>query len=857
MRAGAAALAQSTVAMLRERLRSQRAVLAADFLRQPHPVRYLARHAALVDSVLTELCETLALPDDCCLAAVGGYGRGELFPGSDIDVLLLIAAEPDAGAREIIERWVQACWDVGLEIGHSVRTVQASIDEASRDITIETSQMEARRLWGDAQLFNAFRSAFKTRFDALKFFDAKVREQTQRHQRLDDSAYKLEPNLKDSPGGLRDLHTIHWLAQAVGLDPGWKSLVRAGLLTRPEALRIARYERWLAQLRIHLHLLARRREDRVAFDYQSELAERFGLAATPHLRAGERLMQGYYRAAKLVQRANDILLQSLRVRLQPDNSPPQHIDADFQIRGHMLQAPDPDLFLQQPNALLRAFIVYAQHPELSGFEPATLRALWRASTQINAAFRADAANRAAFIQLLRQPTGVTRALRMMHRYGLLGRYIPAFGRIVGQMQHDLFHVYTVDEHILMVLRNVRRFTVPTLAHEFPHASRLIAEFEHPELLYLAALFHDIAKGRGGDHSALGAHDARQFCRTHGFTKDDSELVAWLVSAHLLMSRTAQKEDLSDPDVIQGFASHVGDTRHLVALYLLTVADIRGTSPKVWNAWKAKLLEDLYRATHTQLEGAQPDNSVEHKKTEARTQLALYGLPKTAADNLWKHLDARYFSRYDARDLAWQARMLWRRVDSPSPIVCARLSPAGEGIQVLVYAPDRPDIFSRICGFFARIQYSIQEAKIHTTAHAYALDSFQVMDLAHRGIHYRDFLSFVEYELARDLDPAHTPDAVPQARLSRQQRHHPLAPTVKLEATRNAHTQQLTITCADRTGLLHAVTEIFLKHGVSLDAARIDTLGERAEDSFLIHGGSLQTPAGAHGFEADLLRVLTG
>ena len=857
MGAGAAAIVQSPIALLRERLKSERAALAADFMRQPRPVRYLARHAALVDGVLTELCKALALPGDCCLAAVGGYGRGELFPGSDVDVLLLIAAEPDAAARATLERWVQACWDVGLEIGHSVRTVQASIEEAGRDVTIETSQMEARRLWGDAELFTSFRTAFKTHFDALKFFDAKVREQTQRHLRFDDSAYKLEPNLKDSPGGLRDLHTIHWLAQAVGLDPGWKSLVCAGLLTRPEALRIARYERWLAQLRIHLHLLARRREDRVAFDYQSDLAERFGLAATPHVRAGERLMQGYYRAAKLVQRANDILLQSLRVRLQPDNSPPQQVDADFQIRGQMLQARDTDLFLQQPNALLRVFIVYAQHPELSGFEPATLRALWRASTQINAAFRADATNRAAFITLLRQPTGVTRTLRMMHRYGLLGRYIPAFGRIVGQMQHDLFHVYTVDEHILMVLRNVRRFTVQTLAHEFPLASRLIAEFAHPELLYLAALFHDIAKGRGGDHSELGAHDARQFCRLHGFSKDDSELVAWLVIAHLLMSRTAQKEDLSDPDVIQSFATQMGDTRHLVALYLLTVADIRGTSPKVWNAWKAKLLEDLYRATHTQLEGArQPDNSVEHKKTEARTQLALYGLPKTAADNLWKHLDARYFSRYDARDLAWQARMLWRRVDSPSPIVCARLSPAGEGIQVLVYAHDRPDIFSRICGFFARIQYSIQEAKIHTTAHAYALDSFQVMDLVHRGIHYRDFLSYVEYELARDLDPARTPDAVPQARLSRQQRHHPLAPTIQLEAPRQSNTQQLTITCADRTGLLHAVAKVFLTHGVSLDAARIDTLGERVEDSFLIHGNSLQMPGGAQAFEADLLSVLS-
>ena len=851
-----AAVQDSLIPSLRARLKSERSTLASEFISQPHPVRYLARHAALVDGVLAELCESLALPRDYCLAAVGGYGRGELFPGSDVDVLLLLPTEPGPVQRASVERWVQACWDIGLEIGHSVRTIEACGEEAERDITIETSQLEARKIWGAPDLYQSFRAAFNARFDPLHFFDAKVQEQNRRHLRLDDSAYKLEPNLKDSPGGLRDLHTIHWLAQAAGLDPRWKSLVNAGLLTAPEARRIEASERWLAQLRIHLHLLARRREDRVAFDYQGELAERFNLEATPHLRADERLMQGYYRAAKLVQRANDILLQSLRVHLQPDHSSPHILDEDFQVRSHTLQARDPDLFLHKPNALLRVFIVYAQHPQLAGIEPATLRALWRASTQIDARFRVQAIHRASFMTLLRQPVGVTRALRMMHRYGVLGRYIPAFGRIVGQMQHDLFHVYTVDEHILMVLRNMRRFTVPELAHEFPLASKLIASFDHPELLYLAALFHDIAKGRGGDHSELGMHDARSFCRAHGLNKEDSELVAWLVSTHLLMSRTAQKEDLSDPEVIQAFVALMGDERHLVALYLLTVADIRGTSPKVWNAWKAKLLEDLYHATLARLAGhTSDDNTVENKKTEAQNQLALYGLSKHASDSLWKHLDTRYFLRFDARDIAWQTRMLWRRADSADAVVCARLSPVGEGIQVLVYAPDRPDIFSRICGFFARIQYSIQEAKIHTTAHGYALDSFQVMDLSHRGIHYRDFLNYVEYELARDLDPTRTPEPVPRSRLSRQQRHHPLAPTSKLDALKHENMHLLTITCADRGGLLHAIAGVFLKHGIRLYAARIDTLGERAEDSFSIQGNSLQTPEGVQAFESDLMSVL--
>ena len=846
------------VTLLRERLKSGRSALAGDFIGQPRPARYLARHAALVDSVLIELCETLALPDDCCLVAVGGYGRGELFPGSDVDVLLLIPQEPGPALQASVEHWVQACWDMGLEIGHSVRTTDACVDEAEGDITIETSLLEARFLWGARALYQAFRAAFSARFVPLRFFDAKLAEQIQRHRRLDDSAYKLEPNLKESPGGLRDLQTIHWLAQASGLACGWNKLVQAGLLMAPEARRIAGAERWLTRLRIHLHLLAQRREDRVAFDYQNELAARFGLKATPHLRADERLMQGYYRAAKLVQRANDILLQSLRAYLQPDESAPLVLDEDFQVRSRVLQARDPSLFLNKPNALLRAFVVYAQHAELTGFEPATLRALWRASTQIDAAFRADPVNRASFIALLRQPKGITRALRMMNRYGVLGRYIPAFGRIVGQMQHDLFHVYTVDEHILMVLRNMRRFTVPELAHEFPLASRLIGAFANPELLYLATLFHDIAKGRGGDHSELGAHDALVFCKAHGLGAQDSELVAWLVRLHLYMSRTAQKEDLSDPDVIQAFAEKMGDTRHLIALYLLTVADIRGTSPKVWNAWKAKLLDDLYHAAYARLAGPAPQSpGIEEKKAEVRTQLALYGLSRQAADNLWKHLDTRYFARFETRDLAWQARMLWRRADSPQAVVCARLSPAGAGIQVLVYARDREDIFSRICGFFARIQYSIQEAKIHTTAHGYALDSFQVMDIAHRDIHYRDFLSYVEFELARDLDPARTPDAVPRYRLSRQQRHHPFTPTIQLEAQKDEEARLLSITCADRAGLLHAIAGVFLKHDINLDAARIDTLGERVEDRFSIRGKRLQTAAGVQAFESDLLGVLQG
>jgi [protein-PII] uridylyltransferase len=846
----------SPFADLRERLKSGRTALASAYLDKPAAAQYLTRHAALVDGVLSDISTRLALPASFCLAAVGGYGRGELFPGSDVDLLLLLPNEPTAEQQTTLETWVQACWDVGLEIGHSVRTVDACMVEADQDITVETNLLEARFLWGRLPLFVEFQRRFQARFDAQRFFDGKLAEQQARHARFDDSAYKLEPNLKDSPGGLRDLHTIHWLAQACGIVGGWNGIARAGLLTPAEARRIAREERSLSALRIHLHLLARRRDDRLAFDYQTDLAARLGIATTAHKRAGERLMQGYFRAAKLIQRANDILIQSLRVRLFPVTAPPEPIDADFQLRANLLEAREPDLFERKPDALLRAFVVYAQHPAVAGFEPATLRALWRGSTRIDAAFRADPAHRALFMMLLRQPVGVTRALRAMHRYGLLGRYIPAFGRVVGQMQHDLFHVYTVDEHILTVLRNVRRLTVPQLAHELPLASRLMADFDKPELLYLAALFHDIAKGRGGDHSELGAADARRFCHRHGLDKPDSELVAWLVAMHLAMSRTSQKEDISDPGVIAAFVAKVGTLRHLTALYLLTVADIRGTSPRVWNAWKGKLLEDLYHAARARLEGSdEAVADIAAKQAEARVNLALYGLPNDAADALWQHLDARYFVRYDARDMAWQARMLWRRAGSADAVVRARLSPAGEGIQVLVYTPDRPDLFARICGFFARIQYTILEAKIHTTRNGYALDSFQVMDLANRGIHYRDFLSFVEHELARDLDPARPLQPAPRGRLSRHQRHHPYPTTVRLDTETQGSDHMLSITCADRGGLLFAVAEVLMRHNIGVYAAKIDTLGERVEDTFLIRGEALQTPAGRGALEAEIREAL--
>jgi [protein-PII] uridylyltransferase len=444
----------------------------------------------------------------------------------------------------------------------------------------------------------------------------------------------------------------------------------------------------------------------------------------------------------------------------------------------------------------------------------------------------------------------------MNQYDVLGRYLPEFGRIVGQMQHDLFHVYTVDQHILMVLRNLRRFTMPELAHEFPLCSQLMSGFERRWLLYIAALYHDIAKGRGGDHSELGMRDARRFCRRHGLPREDEELVTFLVEHHLTLSRVAQKQDVYDPAVVQAFAEQAGDERRLTALYLLTVADIRGTSPKVWNAWKAKLLEDLYRATRRVLAGEAPlpESAVAEHQAEAARLLRLYALSEHVQDRFWAQLDTTYFLRHDPQEIAWQTRNLYYRLETAKPVVKARLAPIGEGLQVLIYTPDREGLFARICGYFGRAGFNIVEAKIHTTRTRYALDTFLVMGHG-GGVHYRDLITLIELGLTEELE-SQTPLAAPRtARISRRVRYYPISPIVDIRPDERGAYHVLSIVGADRAGLLYSMARVLADHRINLHSARINTLGDRAEDVFLISGEALADPKAVLRIEQELLGVL--
>ena len=824
------------IAALRESLSNDRLALEKSFLNHGNTARLLKAHSRLIDRYLHHVWKHISMPAQIALVAVGGYGRGDLYPKSDIDLLILLYSEPDEVLQQKLQTLISLLWDIGLEVGHSIRTIPQCQNE-SADITVQTNLLEMRLLIGDERLYGELKNLLHQYLDPREFFLAKQREQRQRHSRFVDSDYNLEPNIKESPGGLRDLQTITWISLAAGLGTRWKDLAQAGLISLAEARQIDRHDKLLQSLRTRLHYLAKRREDRLIFEFQTPLAEQMGISASANLRASEHLMQHYYQTKVAVRQFNAILLQTLHDYLFHE-TPPQHgLNERFRVIGTLLDIRDEELFEHTPEAIFELFLLMQKHHELTDISAKTLRALWRAQHQIDASFRRNPLNRSRFMEILRQPEGVIRALRRMHQYGILGRYIPAFGRIVGQMQHDLFHVYTVDEHILMVVRNLRRFAVPKHTHEFPLCSQLISEFARPEVLYVAGLFHDIAKGRGGDHSQLGKKDARTFCTHHQLSRDDSDLIVWLVEHHLSLSATAQKQDLSDPDVIAGFAGKIKNERYLVALYLLTVADVRGTSPKVWNAWKAKLIENLYRATRRFLSDGKVINHLEDIRKQAATTLNLYAISPEFYQLLWAQLDDSYFLDHEAQEIAWHTRMLAFKVNSTTPIVKARLSRAGEGLQVMVYCADQRGLFARICDFFARMNYTIVEAKIHTTLHGYALNSFQIMDVKHGNTAYRDIMTYIEFELTQQIMQEKTITPVSTGRVSRQLKHFPLKTRVEIKPD-NKGMHVLSLIAGDRPGLLARIALILDKYNIRLQRAKINTLGSRVEDVFWISGTAL-------------------
>ena len=856
--------------------------------------RYMAAHTALVDAHLQRLWQHFPLLDtQACLCAVGGYGRQEFAPYSDIDVLLLLPPAASAALQEAAAAFLSACWDAGLEIAASTRTVAECVQAAQDDISTQTAMLESRYLNGLRRLYQDFQAACQQALDPLAFFHAKSSEMRQRHEKFNHTPYELEPNCKESPGGLRDLQVLLWVIRASMSVKTWRDLVPLGLATALEARQLQKNWVFLSTIRCHLHALAGRREDRLLFDYQHQLAQKLGFApaagtpsAQPARRPSEALMREYYWAAKAVTQLNQIILLNVQGRLQGGaQEAMQPINARFADKGGLLEVQSDDLYQREPQAILETFYLYQTTPGLHGLSARTLRALYNARALMGAKFRNDPANHAMFLRILQAPSGITHVLRLMNQTSVLGRYLWVFRHTVGQMQHDLFHVYTVDQHILMVLRNVRRFFLPEHAHEYPYCSQLAAGWRAPWILWVAALFHDIGKGRGGDHSDLGARDVRQFCKQHGIAADDQALIVFLVREHLTMSTVAQKKDLSNPQVIADFAALVGSERYLTGLYLLTVADIRGTSPKVWTAWKGKLLEDLYRRTLAVLGGsaADPKTELESRKKQALDTLALLALPQDAQAQLWQTLDVSYFLRHEPSEIAWHTRVLSKLMaqhpyfaqlravakkqmlparDKPiegstvAPVFTfARTSPVGEGLQVLVYGPDQHDLFARICAYFERASLSIVDAKIYTAPNGWVLDTFELTTLV-MPEHYRELLTMVEADLAQSLNARKPLPEPMRGRTSRRVKHFPLTPRVSLEPDETGENWLLSVACADRLGLLYDIARVLAEQGVNLQSAKIMTLGERVEDTFLLNGANLRAAVARAKLEADLLKTIS-
>ncbi|WP_018877466.1 MULTISPECIES: [protein-PII] uridylyltransferase [unclassified Thioalkalivibrio] len=834
------------IALFRDR---RRAILEQQYqgFRDGMPIAELIHgHARRIDELLKLIWAQKGLADDdrLCLIAVGGYGRGELHPASDIDIQIILEGEHDRARFDRISDFVTFLWDIGIEVGHSVRSIEDCTREARDDITVATNLIEARYLAGHLGLFNDFRQAIEPDriWDSRSFYAAKLAEQQARHRRFGETAYRLEPNVKEGPGGLRDIQMIGWVTKRHYGAERIEELVSLGFLREGEFREMMEGQNFLWRVRFALHMLAGRREDRLLFDLQRQLANTFGFVDQNHNRAVEQFMQRYFRTINDLERLNELLLQHFNEAIldDPENlQEPVRIHQRFQLRGGYLEAAHDQVFMIYPPALLEVFRLLQEHPEIQGIRASTIRLIRAHRHLIDGHFRRNPVCRELFMDILRAPRGITSQLRRMNRYGVLGNYLPAFGRIIGRMQYDLFHAYTVDEHTLNVVRNARRLALPEFAHEQPLAHRIHASLERPERLVLAALFHDIAKGRGGDHSELGAHDALHFCQQHGLSDADAGLVAWLVRSHLLMSLTAQRKDISDPEVVLGFAREVATGERLDFLYLLTIADIRGTNPELWNSWKDALLQTLYHATRNVLDRGldtppDMDEQIRQTRVEALERLQQQGFDPEQARRLWDELDDEYFLRHSADEIAWHAQALLPLEPDALPLILVRPKTSRGSTEIFVYAEDHPQIFARITSALTQLGLDIVDARIITTAGGRTLDTFlvlesgggQTVDAGYRADEIRHAL---EHELARQ---GRTPNPATR-QLPRRLKHFDVDTRIEFEPAPGGHATRMRLRALDRPGLLSTIGHILGEQGIDVRTARIATAGEQVEDSFLL------------------------
>lgn len=805
--------------------------------------------ARVIDHLLKGVWRTLGLHtfDSLALIAVGGYGRGDLHPHSDVDLMFLLAQTADDEILHHLSILIAFLWDIGLPVGHSTRSVSECAKMAKQDVTVATNLLESRLITGPAKLWRALcRESSPTKlWSSRDFFIAKLQEQQRRYDKFGDTAYQLEPNLKEGPGGLRDFQMIAWIAKHHWRAKSLRGLVKHQCLTKIEYRQLTEGRFHLWGVRFALHLIAAKPEDRLLFDHQLALAKVFGYSNQDHNLAVEQFMQQYYRTLGEMERLNEMLLQLFQEIIMLGDEPARfgiinrRFRKRFQARNGYLEITEESVFRKHPSALLEIFLVLQQHPELKGVRACTIRMIRDHRYLIDETFREDPNNRALFMEMLRQPMGITHEFRRMHRYGILAAYWQSFAKIVGRMQYDLFHAYTVDEHTLVVLRNIRRFTVEEHAHELPFCTQLIREIPKLEILYLAVLFHDIAKGRKGDHSILGAAEAQVFCHQHGMNSFDVSLVAWLVKNHLLMSLTAQRMDISDPIVVNEFARKIGSILRLKHLYLLTVADIRGTNSTLWNAWRDALLTGLYHSTHRVLLRGRNmpilrgEIISETKKTALQIlQDAQVGLAE-CEQLWWRELDDDYFLRHSADEVAWHTQCL---IESGAPskpkVLVRRLTPRG-GTEIFVYTHDHKHLFAHITTVLNQQGLSIQDARIYTTRSGFTLDTFLVLEESGLPVEEKYRLDDITHTLVKLLSNPQRPPPDVVRRVASHVKHFRIKTQITFENEPDSRNTQLELITADHPGLLSKLGKAFIDSDVLVDNARITTIGARAEDLFYI------------------------
>lgn len=838
------AATNNPIKLFRDTLKQANQELENRFLNNESVLSLVTHRAQFIDELLLHAWDHTVGEGgrDIDLVAVGGYGRGELHPHSDIDIMLLAEADTLMQNGEALERFLMFLWDIGLEVGHSVRTLQDCIEQGRMDITVATNLMEARLLSGPEYLFQAMREQTDQNhiWPGREFFRAKWEEQIARHRKFHDTAFNLEPNIKEGPGGLRDIQMIGWVAKRHFGAETLHDLVNHGFLTAEEYQALIEGQTFLWKVRFGLHTFAKRREDRLLFDHQRTLAKQFGYRDDGKRLAVEHFMKDYYRTIKELERLNEMLLQLFQEEIlyAEESGEPHPINRRFQSRHGFIEVTHPRVFDQHPFALLEIFLVLAQNPALKGVRAGTIRLLRSRRNLINEDFRNDLRCRSLFMELLRQPRGITQQLRRMNRYGILAAYLPAFGNVVGQMQHDLFHVYTVDEHTLFVIRNLRRFTVPEFHHEFPLCSRISQQLAKPELLYIAALFHDIAKGRGGDHSVLGAEDAEVFCHLHNLSDYDTNLVLWLIRNHLLMSTTAQRKDISEPEVINEFAAKLGKQEYLDYLYLLTVADVRATSPTVWNSWKDALLAELYHSTNKALRRglsnpvAESEIIAEHQ-ADARKLLQLQRIPPERIQQFWARLGDEYFLRYSGNEIAWHTKGVIEHGDSEEPLILIRQQTERGGTEIFLYTLIRDYQFTTTTAALDQMGLNVVDARVIPSSDNHTLDTYMVLEENGEPIHGHFRLDEIRMMLQYLLThPEETPINV-HRQMARQLKHFNIQTQVVFHDDPGKARTVMEVITSDRPGLLSRIARALAACDIRMQNAKIATFGERVEDIFFI------------------------